>query len=105
MEGNIGWMVKEVHLTYKSGANHGDELEIFLFISNKTRTSFTLDHGVENNTTGKTLCSSTITLVCFDFKKNKPSKIPDILLHAMSRVKNPYSNVARVQRSGIRATS
>ena len=79
IENNVGWMVKEVHLVYKSGANHGDELKINLSVSNQTKIGFILEHEVENKTSGKILCYGTILLVCFDFNKGKPSRIPGIL--------------------------
>ncbi len=73
---SIGWLVKEVHLCYFSEAKHGDELSIILSLSNTTRTTFTLEHHVNNVTTGKELCRATLHFVCFDFEKNKISKIP-----------------------------
>ena len=83
IENNIGWMVKELHVLYHSEAKHGDELNIDLFTSGQTRTSVTLEHQVENKTTGKELSSAIITLVCFNFEKAKVSKIPNTLLSAL----------------------
>ncbi len=86
IENNIGWMVKEVHLYYQSEAKHGDELKINLSVSNKTRIGFTLEHEVENQTTGKILCRGKIPLVCFDFNRGKPSRIPSILEEVMPKI-------------------
>ena len=85
IENNIGWVVKELHLYYQSEAKHGDELKINLSISNQTRIGFTLEHDVENKTTGEILCHGKILLVCFDFNRSKPSRIPKILEKIMVR--------------------
>ena len=83
IENNVGWMIKEVHLIYKSEATHGDKLKINLSASNKTRIGFSLEHEVENITKGKVLCCGTMPLVCFNFEKGKLSRIPSIILDAI----------------------
>jgi|GEM_PF-6580709 len=83
IENNIGRLVKDVHLTYESEANHGDELKITFTASNQTKISFTLCYEVENITTSKSLCSAETTLACFDYDKKKIARIPNILLSAL----------------------
>ena len=84
IENDIGWMVREAHVIYHSEAHYGDELLIDLFISKNDRmSSFTLSYEVYNNTTSLALASASTDLVCFDFTKSKPSRIPNLLLTSL----------------------
>lgn len=99
IQDGVGWMVREAHLIYDSEAHHGDELKIDLFVCNATKTSFTLEYKVENETTEKKLCSATMSFICFNFANSKIARIPNILLdafkveHMSERVSRQFRNV------------
>lgn len=84
IENGVGWLVKEVHLTYESEAFHGDVLLIELFVSEKTKASLTLEYAVENKTAHKKVCSATTKLVFYNFEKSKVVRVPDCLLKSTS---------------------
>jgi len=75
----VGWMVKRISLEYEAEAHHGDTLEIKLEVREVKKSSFTLSHTVLNQATRKQVCSGDITLVCFDFERNKIARIPSLL--------------------------
>ena len=85
IDDNIGWLVKDLHLTYEAEAHHGDELLIDLFISETTRTSFILEYDVTNQTSKKPLCHATTNLVCFNFERSKVAQIPLCLTTAFEK--------------------
>ena len=84
IEDGVGWLVKEVHLTYDWEAFHGDELLIELCIGETTKTTLTLEYAVENKTTNKRVCFATTKLVFYHFESSKVARVPVGLLAAMS---------------------
>jgi len=84
IENNIGWLVKDVHLSYEAEAHHGDELNIDLFVSSPTKTSFNLEYTVTNKSSGKKVCDATTTLICFNFERSKVARIPNLLISSIA---------------------
>lgn len=80
IEDNIGWIISEVHASYLSEGHYGDLLEINMRASNHTKTAFTLEYEIFNQTTNKKLCKATTNQVCFNYHQSKISRIPEILL-------------------------
>ena len=83
IEDGVGWLVKDVHLTYEAEAHHGDELLIELFVSETTKTTFTIEYAVTNQTSEKQVCYATTNLVCFNFGRSKVARIPSCLIIAL----------------------
>ena len=79
IENNVGWLIREVRLSYETEAHHGDELNIDLFISNCKKTSFVFEYVVANLSNEKTVCRAATTQICFNFEKLKISRIPETI--------------------------
>lgn len=76
----IGWLIKEIWISFESESHYGDELSIELFLKEYKKTTFTLGYTVKNIATKNIICRGTTKQVCFDFNKKKISRIPSMLM-------------------------
>ena len=79
IQNNIGWVVKQVNINYNSDAKYADDLLVRLYIDEYAKIKLCLRHEVINKTTNKNLCDGNILLVFFDFIRNKPVQMPEII--------------------------
>ena len=78
MQDGIGFVVKDMQISFHYPAKLGDLLEVKTQILEQKFASLTLLQNIylTNPTTPKKIFSATITLVCMDSKTQKISKIP-----------------------------
>jgi acyl-CoA thioesterase FadM len=77
LHNDIGYMVSEVSVTYKSEGNYADDIEISLCISDISKRFFKLNYTLFNLTTGNKLALAATKHVFFDFSNNKIAAIPE----------------------------
>jgi acyl-CoA thioester hydrolase len=78
-EGDIGQVIADVAVQYKSESFLGDELTIKIGVSDFNKYGFDMLYLIENKVTGKQVALCKIGIVCFDYRVRKIAVIPDIL--------------------------
>ena len=72
--GGCGIIMPEAHVFYRQEMFLGDELTIAVRVEALKRSSFTLGYRVERE--GELTAEGTTPLVCFDYEKRKPCRMP-----------------------------
>ncbi len=80
IDGNIGYLIADVALSYKSEAFHGDELEVMLSFSNVNRSSCDAFYKVSNTKSSKIVALAKTGLSFYDFELKKNVRIPESFL-------------------------
>lgn len=78
-DGDIGQVIADVAVQYKSESFLGDELTIKIGVSDFNKYGFDMLYLIENKITGKEVALCKIGIVCFDYRARKIAVIPDIL--------------------------
>lgn len=85
-EGNIGQIVTDALVIYKSESFLGDVLAIEIGVTDFNKYGFDLVYLLTNLTTGKETAYGKTGIVCFDYDKRKVASIPAILLEKLKPV-------------------
>ncbi len=81
--GGCGLIMPEAHLYYRREMFHGDSLQVGVRVVALKRSGFTLEYRIER--TGELTVEGNTLLVCFDYHKRKPCRIPPVFLAALER--------------------
>lgn len=79
IEDNIGIIVTEAHIQYKSEAFYGNVLQARLSISNLSEVAMDVYYELHNATSGKLSAIGKTLIVFFNYDKRKISNIPEEL--------------------------
>jgi len=85
--GGCGVIMPEAHVYYRQEMFMGDELVVGLRVSELKRSSFCLDYRIERQ--GQVTAEGQTVLVCFDYKKRKPCRMPMEFKTALDGFENP----------------
>jgi YbgC/YbaW family acyl-CoA thioester hydrolase len=84
-EANVGQIIADAAIQYKSEAFLGDHLTIKIAVDEFSRFGFDMFYLLENAETGKEVARGKTGIVCFDYEKRKIAAIPEILLHKLKQ--------------------
>ncbi|MEM6522795.1 MAG: thioesterase family protein [Bacteroidota bacterium] len=76
---NIGIIVSDVAIQYKSESFYGDELEVRLAVDDFNEYGFDILYQLDNLSTNKEAATGKTGVVCVDYRLKKVVNIPDIL--------------------------
>lgn len=79
--GGCGLIMPEAHLYYRQEMFHGDMLRVGVRVAALKRSGFILDYRIER--TGELTAEGNTLLVCFDYYKRKPCRIPPLFHTAL----------------------
>ncbi len=79
-EGDIGQIISDAAIIYKSESFLGDVLIGKLAISDFNKYGFDMLYLIDNKQTGKEVARGKTGIVCFDYAKRKVASIPQALL-------------------------
>ena len=83
-EGDVGQVIADVAVQYKSESFLADRWIIKLGVSDFSKYGFDMFYLVENKVTGKEVARGKTGIVCFDYKTRKVASIPAVLLKGLS---------------------
>lgn len=83
-EGTIGQVIADAALVYKAEAFLGDTLVIRIAMGEFTKFGFDLFYQVSRKDDDKEVAKGKTGIVCFDYEKRKPAKIPASLIEKLS---------------------
>lgn len=83
-EGDVGQVIADVAVQYKSESFLGDQLTIKIAISDFNKYGFDMLYLIENKVTGKQVAIGKVGIVCFDYSTRKIATIPDALRKNLS---------------------
>ena len=75
--GNIGYLIKNVHVTYEAEAFHGDILNIDIYIADIKSRSFTIMYKIANISTNTVIALVSTGHIFYDFSLKKIARAPD----------------------------
>lgn len=78
----------EAFIKYQSQAFLHDELEIVVWVSEFSRARFRLEYEMTRPSDGKAIASGYTVLAGFDYKRNRPERIPDQFKQTVERYQN-----------------
>ena len=81
---NIGIVMADVGIIYKSESFYGDSLRIQLGINDISRVGFDMIHHVSNEENKSEVAIGKAGIVCFDYKERKVAPIPQALLEKLT---------------------
>ncbi|MEZ4974615.1 MAG: thioesterase family protein [Cyclobacteriaceae bacterium] len=84
-EGNVGQIISDALVIYKSESFLGDRLAIQIGVTDFNKYGFDLIYLITNQTTGKEAARGKTGIVCFDYVKRKVASVPDRLLQQLQR--------------------
>ncbi|AKU92266.1 Putative 4-hydroxybenzoyl CoA thioesterase [Vulgatibacter incomptus] len=84
-EKRIGWPAVHVETDFLSPLRYGTTVELHLTFPRVKRTSFVCRYEARDPETGRTLCTSEITVVTTDLDELKPLPIPDAVRDTLER--------------------
>ncbi|MGE0587318.1 MAG: thioesterase family protein [Cyclobacteriaceae bacterium] len=79
-EGNVGQIISDALVIYKSESFLGDRLKIQIGVTDFNKYGFDLIYLVTNQTTDKEAARGKTGIVCFDYVKRKVASVPQRLL-------------------------
>jgi acyl-CoA thioester hydrolase len=79
-EGDVGQVVSDAVIVYKSEAFLGDLLVCQIAAADFTKYGFDLFYLLTNKATGKEVARGKTGIVCYDYGKRKVASIPEVLL-------------------------
>lgn len=77
LEGEIGQIVTDVLVVYKSESFLGDVLTIKIAVADFTKYGFDMIYLLQDKVTGRSVASGKTGIVCFDYTKRKVASIPE----------------------------
>lgn len=80
IDGDVGQILADAAVVYKSESFLGDVLEIKIAIADFNKYGFDMLYHISNKTTGREVARAKTGIVFFDYAKRKISSIPQILL-------------------------
>jgi acyl-CoA thioester hydrolase len=83
-EGDVGQVIADVAVQYKSESFLGDQLTIKIAISDFNKYGFDMLYLIENKVTGKQVAIGKVGIVCFDYSTRKIATIPEALRRNLS---------------------
>jgi 4-hydroxybenzoyl-CoA thioesterase len=83
-EGDVGQVIADVAVEYKSESFLADRWIIKLGVSDFSKYGFDMFYLVENKVTGKEVARGKTGIVCFDYSTRKVARIPAVLLKGLS---------------------
>ena len=83
-EGDVGQVIADVAVEYKSESFLADRWIIKLGVSDFSKYGFDMFYLVENKVTGKEVARGKTGIVCFDYGTRKVARIPAVLLKGLS---------------------
>lgn len=83
-EGSVGQVIADAALVYKAEAFLGDRLVIQIALGEFTKFGFDLFYQVSRKEDDKEIAKGKTGIVCFDYEKRKPAKIPASLIKKLS---------------------
>lgn len=81
---DIGIVMADVAIIYKSESFYGDKLRIKLGVQDITRAGFDMIHHISNEENQNEVAIGKAGIVCFDYKKRKVATIPEALLEKLN---------------------
>lgn len=84
-EGNVGQIISDALVIYKSESFLGDRLTIQIGVTDFNKYGFDLIYLIVNQTTGKEAARGKTGIVCFDYVKRKVASVPQSLLTQLQR--------------------
>ena len=78
-EGDVGQVIADVAVQYKSETFLGDVLVIRIGVAEFSKYGFDMLYLIENELTGKQVALGKIGIVCFDYRTRKIATIPEVL--------------------------
>ncbi|QSE97325.1 acyl-CoA thioesterase [Fulvivirga lutea] len=85
IENNVGIIVTNAAITYKSETFYRDELVIKIAIENISKVGFDMLYVIENHTSGKITALGKTGIVCFDYEQKKIASIPTKFLQIIKQ--------------------
>ncbi|MEM7109959.1 MAG: thioesterase family protein [Bacteroidota bacterium] len=82
---NIGIIVSDVAIHYKSESFYGDELEVKLAVDDFNKYGFDMLYQLDNLTTNKEAATGKTGAVCVDYRLKKVVPIPEILIQRLNK--------------------
>jgi acyl-CoA thioester hydrolase len=79
-EGDIGQIIADAVIVYKSESFLGDVLVFQLGIAEFSKYGFDMVSLITNKSTGKEVARVKTAILCFDYAKKKVASVPDVLL-------------------------
>lgn len=79
LEGNVGEIMTDAAVVYKSESFLGDVLIIQVAVAELTRYGYTVYYRVFNKATGKDVAHGRTAMACFDYVKRKLATVPETL--------------------------
>jgi acyl-CoA thioester hydrolase len=86
-DGEIGQVIADVVIQYKSESFLSDRLVISIGVTDFNKYGFDMYYLVENAASGKEVARAKIGIVCFDYEIRKIARIPDILKNKLQYVR------------------
>ncbi len=81
--GGCGIIMTEAHVFYRAEMFLGDELTVSVKSKNLKRSSWMMEYRIERQ--GELTAEGETPLVCFDYQKRKPCRMPKPFLEALMR--------------------
>jgi YbgC/YbaW family acyl-CoA thioester hydrolase len=80
LDGNVGQIISDAVVVYKSEAFLGDMLTIDIGVADFNKYGFDMLYVLTNKQTGKEVARGKTGIVCFDYDKRKVSSVPQSFL-------------------------
>ena len=84
--GGIGPILVSITCNYRRQLHHPDTVHIGARVTKLGRSSMVIEHVVYSERLDELAADGTSTLVAFDYKKNRPTRIPDELRRECERL-------------------
>lgn len=73
----VGLIMADVTVVFKSQARHGDRLTIDVLPVEPENFGFDMYYRISNAETGHEVAQIKSSMICFDYAKNKPARMPE----------------------------
>jgi len=80
----VGLILTEINCDLKAEVFYGDELEVFVQVSELKRSRFTMIYQIVRKSDDKLVSSGYTTLAAFDYQKKKPVPLPQTFQEAVT---------------------
>ncbi|MBN1146436.1 MAG: acyl-CoA thioesterase [Anaerolineales bacterium] len=74
---DIGVILADVHLTFKSPIQYGQQIRVGVQVTRLGNKSFTIQHSIEDTQTSEQLAACQAILVAYDYRRGRTVPIPD----------------------------
>jgi acyl-CoA thioester hydrolase len=86
IEGEIGQIITDAALVYKSESFMGDSLQIKIGVADFTKYGFDMYYQIMNKQTGKEIARGKTGILCFNYTTRKVSSIPSSFLQKLTNL-------------------